>query len=154
MSGSREPSLYEPEPTSRHVSVNVRIPTALRSYAGHEAKTQVQAKTVGEALQALVARHPALRPHLYEDDGRLRSFVNVYLGERDIRELSGLDTSVAEGDALVIVPSVAGGSLSLAKVARRRLGDPVTRRAPADARSAPRTPCRGLAKSHSRGVRT
>lgn len=91
------------------MTVTVRIPTALRSYAGNEAKTAVAAQTVGEALQALVARHPALKTHLYEDDGRLRSFVNVYLGERDVRELQGPQTSLREGDTLLIVPSVAGG---------------------------------------------
>lgn len=91
------------------MTVTVRIPTALRAYAGHEAKTQVEAKTVGDALSALVARHPALKPHLYEDDGRLRSFVNVFLGDRDVRELGGQDTPVAEGATVLIVPSVAGG---------------------------------------------
>lgn len=90
--------------------VTVRIPTALRSYAGNEAKTQVEARTVGDALHALVDRHPALRPHLYDEQDRLRSFVNVYLGERDVRELGGQDTAVAEGQTLLIVPSVAGGS--------------------------------------------
>ena len=91
------------------MTVTVRIPTALRAYASQEARTQVDAKTVGDALHALVARHPALKTHLYEDDGRLRSFVNVYLGERDVRELQGRDTPVREGDVLLIVPSVAGG---------------------------------------------
>ena len=91
------------------MTVTVRIPTALRAYAGHEARTSVPAKTVGEALQGLVAKHPALRTHLYEDDGRLRSFVNVYLGQRDVRELSGHETPVAEGDTILLVPSVAGG---------------------------------------------
>lgn len=91
------------------MTVTVRIPTALRAYANHEAKTQVPAKTVGDALGALVAKHPALRSHLYEADGKLRSFVNVYLGERDVRELGGSDAAVREGDTLLIVPSVAGG---------------------------------------------
>ena len=91
------------------MTVTVRIPTALRAYANQEARTQLPAKTVGDALQALVARHPALRTHLYESDGRLRGFVNVYLGERDVRELQGQETPVSEGDTLLIVPSVAGG---------------------------------------------
>lgn len=89
--------------------VTVRIPTALRQYAGQEARTPVEAKSVADALAALVARHPALRTHLFEDAGRLRSFVNVFLGERDVRELEGLDTPVRDGDTLLIVPSVAGG---------------------------------------------
>ena len=91
------------------MTVTVRIPTALRAYASQEARTQVEAKTVGDALGALVGRHPALRPHLYEEDGRLRSFVNVYLGERDVRELQGQATPVGAGDTLILVPSVAGG---------------------------------------------
>ena len=91
------------------MSVTVRIPTALRQYAGSEPRTTVEAKTVGDALLALVARHPALRAHLYDDAGKLRSFVNVYLGERDVRELGGQDAAVRDGDTLLIVPSVAGG---------------------------------------------
>ena len=92
------------------MTVTVRIPTALRQYAGSEARTLVEAKTVGDAVHALVAKHPALRAHLFEDSGRLRSFVNVYLGDRDVRELGGLDAPVRDGDTLIIVPSVAGGS--------------------------------------------
>lgn len=92
------------------MTVTVRIPTALRTYAGNEAKVPVQAKTVGEALHALVRQHPALQKHLYEDDGQLRSFVNVYLGQTDVRELRGAETGVNDGDTLLIVPSVAGGS--------------------------------------------
>lgn len=89
--------------------VTVRLPTALRSFAGNEAKVPVEAPTVGAALDAVVAKHPALKKHLYEDDGKLRSFVNVYVGERDVRELDGMGTSVKDGDTLLIVPSVAGG---------------------------------------------
>jgi adenylyltransferase/sulfurtransferase len=70
----------------------------------------VHAKTVGEALQSLVAATPALRPHLYADDGSLRGFVNVFLGDRDVRTLGGLDAALADGATLVIVPSVAGGA--------------------------------------------
>lgn len=95
---------YEPA-----MPVTVRIPTALRSYAANESKTQVDAKTVGDALHALVERHPALKPHLYENDGQLRSFVNVYLGEQDVRELGGQAAPVSDGQTLLIVPSVAGG---------------------------------------------
>lgn len=89
--------------------VTVRIPTALRSYAGSQPRAQIHAKTVAEALAELVSRHPALRPHLYDDAGALRGFVNVYLGERDVRELAGQETPVKDGDTILIVPSVAGG---------------------------------------------
>lgn len=89
--------------------VTVRIPTALRTYAGQNARVEVQAKTAGEALSALVSQHPALEKHLYEDDGQLRSFVNVFKGDTDVRQLGGMDAPVGEGDVLLIVPSVAGG---------------------------------------------
>ena len=91
------------------MTVTIRIPTALRAYAGQQARAEVRAHTVGEALLALVAAHPQLKPHLYEDDGKLRSFVNVYKGDRDVRELGGAATTVASGDTLLIVPAVAGG---------------------------------------------
>lgn len=89
--------------------VTVRLPTALRTFAANEAKVPVDAPTVGEALSAVVEKHPELRKHLYESEGQLRSFVNVYVGERDVRELDGLTTSVSDGDTILIVPSVAGG---------------------------------------------
>jgi adenylyltransferase/sulfurtransferase len=69
----------------------------------------VQAATVGEALSRLVAEHPDLRRHLYTEDGRLRSFVNVYLNDEDVRYLQREATAVKEGDVLSIVPSIAGG---------------------------------------------
>lgn len=94
---------------TKDMSVTVRIPTALRQYAAQESRAAVDARTVHDALAALVARHPALQPHLYDEAGRLRSYVNVYLGERDVRELQGGATPVAPGDTLLIVPSVAGG---------------------------------------------
>lgn len=72
---------------------------------------EVHAKSVGEAVAALAVAHPELRKHLFEEDGRLRSFVNVYLGEKDVRSLGGLDAPVREGDVLIIVPSVAGGAV-------------------------------------------
>ncbi len=89
--------------------VTVRIPTALRTYAGQNARIEVAAKTAGEALHALVGTHPELKKHLYEENGSLRSFVNVYLGETDVRETGGMETPVSDGDVLLIVPSVAGG---------------------------------------------
>lgn len=89
--------------------VTVRIPTALRAYAGQNARVEVDAATAGEALDALVGAHPDLRKHLYEDGGQLRSFVNVFKGDQDVRQLQGLETPVGAGDTLLIVPSVAGG---------------------------------------------
>lgn len=94
---------------SRRMAVIVRIPTALRAYAGQNARVEVEAATAGEALQRLVDTHPDLKKHLYEEDGQLRSFVNVYKGDQDVRQLDGLQTPVASGETLLIVPSVAGG---------------------------------------------
>src|SRR5271156_3184616 len=90
--------------------VKVMIPTPLRAYAGKQESVELQAATVGEALSALTSRFTELRKHLYSDDGRLRSFVNVYVNDEDIRYLQKDQTSVREGDTISIVPSIAGGS--------------------------------------------
>ena len=91
------------------MSVTVRIPGALRSYTAGEGNVTVPAKTVGEALGRVTERYPDLRPHLYDDDGKLRNFVNAYLNEDDVREKGGVETPVSDGDTVVIVPSIAGG---------------------------------------------
>ncbi len=87
---------------------SIRIPTPLRVYTDNQAQVEVTGATVGAALADLTARYPDLRPHLYEGD-RLRSFVNVYLGEEDVRALDGLDTEIEAGASLRIIPSIAGG---------------------------------------------
>jgi len=71
----------------------------------------VQGSTVGEAMNALVARHPELRKHLYTDDGKLRAFVNLYLNDEDIRYLQKEATALKDGDNISIVPSIAGGAV-------------------------------------------
>lgn len=86
------------------------IPTPLRSYTGGLAEVRVEGATAGEALRALVARHRDLEKHLYDADGRLRRFVNVYRNDEDIRHLKGDATPLADGDTLSIVPSIAGGA--------------------------------------------
>jgi sulfur-carrier protein len=91
------------------MSVLVKIPTQLRAAAGGEAETQVDGSTVQEVLDGLFARHDELRARLYDDDGGLRRFVNVYLAGEDIRFLDGLKTPVADGAELTILPAVAGG---------------------------------------------
>jgi len=91
------------------MAVNVMIPTPLRPYAGKQNQVAVTAKTVGEALGALIAQHADLRRHLYQDDGKLRSFVNVYVNDDDIRYLQKEATPVKDGDTVSIVPSIAGG---------------------------------------------
>jgi sulfur-carrier protein len=91
------------------MSVLVKIPTQLRAAAGGEAETQVDGSTVQEVLDGLFARHDELRSRLYDDDGGLRRFVNVYVAGEDIRFLDGLKTPVADGAELTILPAVAGG---------------------------------------------
>jgi len=87
----------------------IQIPSPLRQYSGKQASVDIPAKTVGEALAGLVARHPDLKRHLYTDDGKLRAFVNVYVNDEDMRYLQKEATVVKDGDTISIVPSIAGG---------------------------------------------
>ncbi len=91
------------------MAVKVMIPTPLRPYAGRQASVSVEAQTVGEALDALTGQFADLRRHLYADGGRLRSFVNVYLNQEDVRNLQKDQTPLRDGDTISIVPSIAGG---------------------------------------------
>jgi MoaD family protein len=92
--------------------ITLRIPGPLQPLAGNQVDVQLDAKTVEDALGLLAAHHPALRRHLFDESGTLRGFVNIYLNEEDVRSLSGLHTTLSDGDLLTIVPSVAGGSAS------------------------------------------
>ena len=87
----------------------VLIPTPLRQYADKNDSIELGGATVGEVLTALTSRHADLRRHLYNDEGKLRSFVNVYLNDEDIRYLDKDATAVKDSDILSIVPSIAGG---------------------------------------------
>lgn len=91
------------------MGVKVMIPTPLRAYAGKQESVEVSAKTVGEALKGLTDTHGDLKKHLYADDGKLRSFVNVYVNDEDIRYAQKDQTPVRDGDTVSIVPSIAGG---------------------------------------------
>ena len=91
------------------MSVTVQIPTALRAYSDGQGAVDVTGTTVGEALNALTTRHSGLANHLRTAEGKLRSFVNVYLNDEDIRYLDKEATAVSDGDTLTIVPSIAGG---------------------------------------------
>jgi len=91
------------------MSVVVKIPTQLRAAAGGEAETEVQGTTVQEVLDGLFERHTELRARIADEDGSLRRFVNIYLAGEDIRFLDGLQTPVADGAELTILPAVAGG---------------------------------------------
>ncbi|MGH7526613.1 MAG: molybdopterin-synthase adenylyltransferase MoeB [Gemmatimonadales bacterium] len=91
------------------MSVTVSIPTPLRGFTGGHDAVELAGGTVGEVLDGLLATHSGLRRHLMQDDGRLRTFVNLYLNDTDIRQLDSTKTRVREGDILTIVPSIAGG---------------------------------------------
>ncbi len=87
----------------------LRIPTPLRPYAEGASEIELTAETVGVALDQLTEQYPSLRKHLFTDEGDLRSYVNLFLNEEDIRHLNGVDTPVNPGDMLMIIPSIAGG---------------------------------------------
>jgi len=92
----------------------ILIPTPLRQYAGKQDSVHLQGATVGEVLQSLTSQYADLRRHLYTDEGKLRSFVNVYVNDDDIRYLNKEATPLKEGDTVSIVPSIAGGSAGVA----------------------------------------
>src|SRR5712664_1718023 len=96
--------------------VKVMIPTPLRPYAGKRASAEFQAATVGEALGHLTKEFAELRKHLFTDEGKLRSFVNVYVNDEDIRYLAKENTPTKDGDTISIIPSIAGGCIQ-----RRRI---------------------------------
>src|SRR2546430_7091809 len=110
-------------------AVRIVIPTALRQYAANHDAVDVEAESVEQALDDLVDRFDQLRRHLYADNGRLRNFVNVYVNEEDIRYLEKDATPLKEGDTISIVPSIAGGSLSLMRRRGGKRRDLLTSRA-------------------------
>ncbi|MCB1015554.1 MAG: MoaD/ThiS family protein [Acidimicrobiales bacterium] len=91
------------------MSVTVRVPTTLRTLTGGESEVSVEGETVGAVLTALDGAHPGFKDKLFDDDGNLRRFVNVFVADDDVRFLDGLDTSVPDGETLSIIPAVAGG---------------------------------------------
>lgn len=91
------------------MSVTVRVPTQLRSLTGGSGEVVVDGTTVGEVLTALDAAHPGIAGRLFDEGGKLRRFVNVFVADEDVRFLDGLATPVAEGATMSIVPAVAGG---------------------------------------------
>lgn len=93
------------------MSVTVRIPTPLRNLTGGEAKVVVEdAGDLRQIVRSLEEQHPGLAERILDDDGELRRFVNVFVRDEDVRFQNGLDTEVADGDVVSIVPAVAGGA--------------------------------------------
>src|SRR5260221_2533669 len=95
----------------------ILIPTPLRPYTDKQDAVDAAGATVGELLADLTTRHSGLKAHLYNDQGKLRSFVNIYVNDEDIRYLQKEQTPVAAGDTVSIIPSVAGGSPAVADAA-------------------------------------
>lgn len=92
------------------MSVTVRVPTILRSLTGGQSEVSVEgAGTLQELLDKLDAEHPGIRGRVLDDDGKLRRFVNVYVGEEDVRFAGGLQTPTPDGASVSIIPAVAGG---------------------------------------------
>jgi molybdopterin converting factor small subunit len=87
----------------------LKIPTPLRSYTGGQVEVRVGGSTVGEVVEKLVEDYPPLKPHLYNGDGKLRPFVNLFVGEHNVKDLDGLATPVTEKTRILLVPSIAGG---------------------------------------------
>src|SRR5712671_808383 len=97
--------------------ITITIPTPLRQFAAGQSEIQVEANTAGEALDQMTSRHAELRKHLFNDQNALRNFVNVYVNDEDIRHSDGPNTPVKDGDSILIVPSIAGGSAVVDEVA-------------------------------------
>lgn len=89
--------------------ITLQIPPPLRPFVDQAAELSLEAATVAEALQRLGENRAALRARLLTPEGELRPYVNVFVGERNVRRLGGLDTPLADGDVLAIIPAVAGG---------------------------------------------
>jgi molybdopterin synthase sulfur carrier subunit len=91
------------------MAVTVRIPTTMRPLSGGSSTVQLEGATLGQVLTALDAAHPGFKERLFDDEGGLRKFVNVFVADDDVRYLQGLDTPTPAGTSISIIPAVAGG---------------------------------------------
>jgi molybdopterin synthase sulfur carrier subunit len=91
------------------VSVSVRIPTILRSYTGGESQVSADGANLGEVLDDLDGRYPGVKGRILDEAGQLRRFVNVYVGNDDVRFLDHLETATPDGTQVSVIPAVAGG---------------------------------------------
>ena len=91
------------------MTVTVRVPTTLRTLTAGASEVAVDGSTVGEVLDGLESAHPGFKSRLFDDDGNLRRFVNVFVADDDVRFLDGLSTPVPDGETVAIIPAVAGG---------------------------------------------
>ena len=97
----------------------LRIPTPLRAYTSGKSEVSVGGANVAEALIDLTTQFPTIKPHLFSEGGELRPFVNLFLGEDNIKDLQGVNTPIKDGDKLVLIPSIAGGCRCEERSSRR-----------------------------------
>ena len=109
------------------MAVEVRIPTILRTYTGGQKAVAGDGATLSELIENLENNHPGIKERLIEDGG-LRRFVNVYVNDEDVRFTGGLDTSVSDGDQVVVLPAVAGGAGNRTESAQLGSAEPADRR--------------------------
>jgi len=91
------------------MAVTIKLPTILRKFAGNEARVSAEGATLAEVLKDLESRYPGITKNVIADDGGLHRFINVYVNDEDVRYLGALETPVADGDTVSILPAVAGG---------------------------------------------
>jgi sulfur-carrier protein len=91
------------------MGVKVRVPTILRTYTGGASEVDADGATLGEVLDSLEAKYPGIRARVLDDAGKLRRFVNVYVGNEDVRFADGLQTTTPDGAQVSVIPAVAGG---------------------------------------------
>ena len=91
------------------MTVAVRVPTILRTYTGGASEVSAAGSTLGEVIESLESAYPGIRARLLDDEGRLRRFVNVYVGDEDVRFADGLATPTPAGTSVSVIPAVAGG---------------------------------------------
>jgi len=88
----------------------LRIPTPLRAYTNGQSDVNVNGANISDALTDLTTQYPGLKPHLFNEGGDLRPFVNLFVGENNIKDLQGVDTPIKDGEKIMLIPSIAGGS--------------------------------------------
>ena len=91
------------------MGVIIEIPSALKEYVNNQDEVEVDGSSVVEALDSLCTQYPEFKPNLFEEDGIVRKFINIYINDDDIRYADGIKSMLKEGDSIQIVPSVAGG---------------------------------------------
>lgn len=98
----------------------LRIPTPLRAYTDGKSEVTVSGSNISDVLADLTSQYPALRPHLFNDSGDLRPFVNLFVGENNIKDLQGVDTPIKDGEKIMLIPSIAGGMSLRGECSSRR----------------------------------